>query len=133
MSYIKKIAKRILAKDYDIIEKDNIDNCVMFLNDTGLYMVKNRRYKYFLYFILTNAKLRCKRNDYKCKVLVGHLEMLAEKFGIKHTTFKLYLYKMITDKILIDYEQFTFGNQAYIFNPEYFDTYLLTDYKTLEE
>jgi hypothetical protein len=133
MSYIKKIAKRILAKDYDIVKRsDWMDDCAILLNSNGLRWTMKKRYKHFLYFIIASQKWNCKRGQ-ECCSSTGYIEYLAKLFNIKHSTLKFYLREMVKDKILIGPDNLTFSEEAYWFNKTYFDTYLLTDYKTLEE
>ena len=134
MNYVEKLAKRILAKDYDILKKDEwMDNCVIFLNDNGVEKIMNKRYKHFLHFIIASGKQKYRRKEKKCNMGKSYLEYLAKLFKIKHSTLKLYMREMVKDKILIGPDNLTFSAEAYWFNPEYFDTYLLIDYKTLEE
>lgn len=133
MNYIKKIAKRILAKDYDIVKRNNwMNDCVLLLNDNGLRWTMKKRYKHFLYFIVASQKWKCKRGQ-ECYSSTVYIEYLAGLFNIKDSTLKFYLREMVKDKILIGPDNPTFSEEAYWFNKTYFDTYLLTDYKTLEE
>ena len=52
MSYIKKIAKRILAKDYDILEKPELDKRAVFPNYKCFALIKHKKYKHFLLFYI---------------------------------------------------------------------------------
>jgi hypothetical protein len=91
-----------------------------------------KRYKHFLYFIVASQKWKCKRGQ-ECCSNIRYIEYLARLFSIKHSTLKFYLREMVKDKILIGPDNLTFSEETYWFNKTYFDTYLLTDYKTLEE
>lgn len=139
MNYIKKIAKRILAKDYDVVKKPALGKraifpSAIFPNGKCFELIKHKKYKHFLLFYIVFKRYdESLRKPVSKATSTGLLYEVAKLYGIKNITAKYYTNEMLKDKVLIGANKVIYYNQIYSFNPEYFDTYLLTDYKTLEE
>jgi hypothetical protein len=134
MNYIEKLAKRILAKDYDVLKKPELDKRAIFPNYKCFELTKHKKYRHFLLFYITSKRYnKCFREQMPNVTSTELLYEVAKLYSIENLTARCYINEMLKDKILIGADRVMRYDQMYSFNPEFFDAYLLIDYKTLEE